>query len=189
LQPLDCASRGLPSFTVSPINRNRPANPPSSFRSPSESSRDSTLTLTMRPERLIDSFARKSSRRGSSSRTRAHASPGVSSLFATSAPGVHLASPTDRSVRTLATTSHGRDFVPPSGFLSLSTVCSCLTPRGLVSCRCHVQGSFPPRAFPSGQPHPAPRRTVPSCRCLRGFLPRLTETTRRSPPPLQVPFN
>jgi hypothetical protein len=54
--------------------------------------------------------------------------------------------------------------VPPSGFLSLSAACSSRGFEALFHASRHVQGSFPPGAFPPRQPHATRRRAVPSCR-------------------------
>jgi hypothetical protein len=82
--------------------------------------------------------------------------PGVSSLFAALLQGVHLA-------RGLS----GPRYVPSSGFLNLSTVCSTLQRCGLIASHSHVQG-FPFRGFSRSTAALIHHQAVPPCR----FRPR-----------------
>jgi len=110
-----------------------------------------------------------------------HHAARVSSLYATSPCGVTI--PLSR-VREIPLSR----YVPPSGFLSPSTVYSSARLCGLVASRCHVQGSLRSGVSPGLQPSPSRRRAVPPCRCrptahrqagchdgtsrLRGFVPQ-----------------
>jgi hypothetical protein len=58
-------------------------------------------------------------------------------------------------------------YVPSSGFLILSTVCSTLRIRGPVSSHCHVQDSLPFRGFSCSLAGRARRPSVPPCRSAR----------------------
>jgi len=55
-------------------------------------------------------------------------------------------------------------YVPSSGFLNPSTVCSTIRICGLIASRCHAQGFFRPGASPDPQRFPTRRRSLPPCR-------------------------
>jgi len=92
---------------------------------------------------------------------RATCPAGVPSLFAALLQGVH-------SVREL---SNSR-YIPSSGFLNLSTVCSTLHRRGLITSHSHVQGS-PFRGFSRSTAVLIHHQVVPPCR----FRPRTHRLT------------
>jgi hypothetical protein len=87
------------------------------------------------------------------------------------------------SESTLVASSHLAS-VPPSAFLTLSTVCSSLVPRGFISPRSHVRDCLS-KGFPRCQVDSTHRLVVPSCRLPVFSSSRVTPTVQSPPPRLQ----